>query len=262
MKKLSHAGESHPRLPDDASLLAVPRLIICISGTATFLTGNGRRQRRIVLRPRHGLAIPGGCWVKATPTCPYRTLGFVFQADTLRVYISRGRRTDGCWHPLMEDSCSFPRSPEPLFQEWLRRGVEDDSGSFASVRTLAASNLLLCECHTLCLAGQVESGSPPARRWAMAEHFIQEHLHEHLDRPRVAAHLNIHPNHLSRLCKSRTGIPFSSYLLETRLVRARELLRNPRLNISEIAYLCGFASPNYFIRSYRARHGVSPGKDR
>ena len=43
-----------------------------------------------------------------------------------------------------------------------------------------------------------------------------------------------------------------------RLSRAAELLREGRLNITEVSYATGFSSVSYFSRCFRTMHGVSP----
>jgi AraC-like DNA-binding protein len=40
--------------------------------------------------------------------------------------------------------------------------------------------------------------------------------------------------------------------------RATRLLRETTLAVKEVAWACGFAAPSYFIRSFRAHHGVTP----
>lgn len=58
-----------------------------------------------------------------------------------------------------------------------------------------------------------------------------------------------------------TGITFSEFLLEQRLLRAARLLRDPvhRLSkISDLAYLSGFNDVSYFHRTFRRRFGMTP----
>jgi AraC-like DNA-binding protein len=69
-------------------------------------------------------------------------------------------------------------------------------------------------------------------------------------------------DHLSRCFRKEMGMSLFDYLRQQRLGRARNLLQNPDLNISEIAWACGFNSLNYFVRSFRQTLGKSPGKYR
>ena len=48
------------------------------------------------------------------------------------------------------------------------------------------------------------------------------------------------------------------YLHDYRLEKARQLLQERRLNVSEVARAVGFGSSSYLSRAFRKKHGVSP----
>ena len=50
------------------------------------------------------------------------------------------------------------------------------------------------------------------------------------------------------------------YLLNLRIRRAKELLWNEELEITEIAGMCGFQDENYFSRIFREETGRSPSQ--
>ncbi|MFT3830481.1 MAG: helix-turn-helix transcriptional regulator [Opitutaceae bacterium] len=79
---------------------------------------------------------------------------------------------------------------------------------------------------------------------------------------RLAQELRCTPDHLSRLFRHECGMALNAFLRAERLQHARTLLADPSLNVSEIAWACGFRSPNYFIRRFRRAHGATPGKAR
>ena len=98
--------------------------------------------------------------------------------------------------------------------------------------------------------------------YGAAEHFVRDNLSRPIDRREVARFLRINPGHVTRLFLRFAGESFGGYLLRTRLESARRLLADPRLTVSEVGYLAGFTSPNYFGRAYRQRYGLTPGRDR
>jgi AraC-like DNA-binding protein len=76
----------------------------------------------------------------------------------------------------------------------------------------------------------------------------------------VALTLGLTPRHVQNLL-SETACSFSERVLEFRLQKAREMLRDNRhdtMKISEIAYACGFNEVSYFNRRFRRRFGASP----
>ena len=63
---------------------------------------------------------------------------------------------------------------------------------------------------------------------------------------------------LLRAFKQATDRAPTQYLLDLRLRRAKNLLRNTSLNITEITFQTGFNDSNYFARQFRKRVGTSP----
>ncbi|WP_037348629.1 substrate-binding domain-containing protein [Sediminibacter sp. Hel_I_10] len=63
---------------------------------------------------------------------------------------------------------------------------------------------------------------------------------------------------LYRKIKAILGISISDYIQNIRLDKAKELLKDSTLSISEIAYASGFSSPNYFSTAFKAKLNISP----
>lgn len=65
--------------------------------------------------------------------------------------------------------------------------------------------------------------------------------------------------HFARSFKSAFGVPPHRYLLSLRLERAKRLLAETELAITEIASRCGWRSLGTFGRTFRTVVGQSPG---
>ena len=70
--------------------------------------------------------------------------------------------------------------------------------------------------------------------------------------------LNISRIQLYRKIKAMFDVNVSDYISNIRLEKAKSMLQNPELTISEIAYKTGFSSPNYFSTVFKNKFGVSP----
>ena len=70
------------------------------------------------------------------------------------------------------------------------------------------------------------------------------------------------PSYFSEKFKEATGINFVEYVARTRVEKARNLLQNPNLRISEIAFDVGFQSLSQFNRAFKAITGQSPREHR
>jgi len=105
--------------------------------------------------------------------------------------------------------------------------------------------------------GSVGNRAEPVAIWK-ARKFIEEHSREELSLTRVAKAVNMNANHLSENFKKVTGMNFVEYVACTRFKTACDLLRNPKLRISEIAFAAGFQSLSQFNRVFKSFSGKSP----
>ena len=103
------------------------------------------------------------------------------------------------------------------------------------------------------------SGEEAYPGWVQDLHdYIRSHLSEDLSLNHLAEYCHFHPVYLSRTYREATGKTLSEYLGTARLDKARELLRESRMSIGEIARCTGFATDNYFCRWFRKQTGESP----
>jgi AraC-like DNA-binding protein len=68
--------------------------------------------------------------------------------------------------------------------------------------------------------------------------------------------------HLYRKLKALTNQTPVQLIRYIRLQKAKGLLENSEMNISEIAYAVGFTDPNYFSRIYHKEMGITPSETR
>jgi AraC-like DNA-binding protein len=95
-----------------------------------------------------------------------------------------------------------------------------------------------------------------------AKQYIQEHQADELSLGQVAAAVHTSTFYFCKLFKKATGINFTEFVSRTRIEKARNLLLNPNLRVSEIAYEIGFQSLTHFNRIFKKITGQSPTKFR
>jgi len=64
--------------------------------------------------------------------------------------------------------------------------------------------------------------------------------------------------HLHRKMKDMTGIPVSEFIRNIRLEQAARLLREQKLNITQVAYTVGFTNQSHFSTVFRKYFGMTP----
>jgi len=103
---------------------------------------------------------------------------------------------------------------------------------------------------------QQENSEPPVIR--RAKEFINEHQTEDLTLGQVAKAVNTSTFYFCKVFKKATGINFTDYLSRIRIEKSKNLLLNPNLRISEIAFEVGFQSLTHFNRVFKKVLGQSP----
>lgn len=88
--------------------------------------------------------------------------------------------------------------------------------------------------------------------------YIFTHLQTNISLEEAAEFSGVSSFYLSKLFKEEKGVPFSTYLNDRRLEKAKELLGNTSLSIKEITSECGYNDQNYFSRIFKNQFGVSP----
>lgn len=91
-----------------------------------------------------------------------------------------------------------------------------------------------------------------------AKKYISERFNERISLDEAAQAVNASTRHFCKVFKQATGITFTDYLARTRVEKAKHLLQNPHLRVSEIAFETGFDSISQFNRSFKRITGMSP----
>ncbi len=78
----------------------------------------------------------------------------------------------------------------------------------------------------------------------------------------IASELALSRVQLYRKVKAVTGCTPVDLLRKSRLTKARQLLVESDLTVSEIAYRVGFTSPSYFTKCFKDEYGTVPGEAR
>lgn len=117
---------------------------------------------------------------------------------------------------------------------------------FAQHLSLVGNQLLTQQAHA----------EPPAV--VAAKQFIREHQAEDLTLGQVSKAVNTSSYYFCKLFKRATGMHFTQYLARVRIEKAKNLLLNPNLRISEIAFEVGFQSLTHFNRVFKRLTGQAP----
>lgn len=92
--------------------------------------------------------------------------------------------------------------------------------------------------------------------------LMEANLQEPLALDDLASYAGLSRRQLERLFQRYVGCSPLKYYLELRLARARLLLQQTHMPVTEVALACGFVSPPHFTKCYHDHFGHSPSGER
>ncbi|PYI56251.1 response regulator [Paenibacillus flagellatus] len=87
---------------------------------------------------------------------------------------------------------------------------------------------------------------------------VENRLSDELSLTALADHVHVSAPYLSKLFKQHTGEGINEYVTHARIMRAKELLRDPQLKVYEVAAKVGYDNIPYFTKVFKKVVGVTP----
>ena len=88
--------------------------------------------------------------------------------------------------------------------------------------------------------------------------YLRENLHQPIILDDLADLVHLEKSYLSRLFRKTFGKTPIQALIELRMEKAMDLVTNTDMKIGEIASLCGYRTPSFFISEYKKLYGATP----
>lgn len=138
---------------------------------------------------------------------------------------------------LMADASAAPSAQALL--AWLEQAVEEQLRHSASGSS-----------------GQV-SANPFVR---MARQFMQENYSRTISMAEIAEHVKLNRSYLSELYRRETGETLSDALARIRMETAKEMLKERRMKVYEVAEATGYSDSKIFTKAFKRMTGLTPKK--
>lgn len=91
-----------------------------------------------------------------------------------------------------------------------------------------------------------------------AKAFVHAHASERIELYQVAKHVHLSASHFCKMFKKTTGMTFTAFVARVRMEKAKSLLGDLRMRMTEVSSMAGFRSISQFNRTFRRYVGVSP----
>lgn len=200
------------------------------------------------------LSAEGG---EGRPGDAFRNLVVGFYASTVSMHFARDF---GDGRPDIE-TISFFATPDLQrivdMVEFLTK-ASHSAGAHREATTQGLSLALFATLADLTHAETPDARQEPQRifqiKWLVRDQLYNPELNVTF----MAQRLACSADYLSHVFHKETGETLIHYIHRQRMRGALEVIGNPALTVSEIAWACGFADAGYFTRVFRKHTGMTP----
>jgi two-component system, response regulator YesN len=113
----------------------------------------------------------------------------------------------------------------------------------------------------LCLPVAGSGSQPSANPFVrMARQFMQENYSRNLSTAEIAEHVKLNRSYLSELYSRETGETLSEALARIRMEAAKEMLKEGRMKVYEVAEAAGYSDSKIFTKAFKRMTGFTPKK--
>ena len=234
---------------EDQIIFSYPffRLVFCTSGNAEFEIIKKKRRIKLELLKGNAMVIKPGAFIKSINQKPYETCGILLRDQSIdfftndHLYRHRHRfllpirNVRNELYILFEQCLEFSKN-ERLRQQYAR--------------------LIWTHIDEMIEKQSLSKGSHIT--FVKAKSYVNKHFQHGINRKIVATELGFNQDYLNTLFHRFSGLNFTQYLLKLKLEKAKELLYDKDLSISQIAKLSGFNSNTYFGRQFKKHYKMTP----
>lgn len=110
------------------------------------------------------------------------------------------------------------------------------------------------------IAGQYQHTDKTTKRLETIKTYVICNAQRDINIDDIAKHIGMNRSSFCIFFKKATGITFITYLNEYRIGQACQLLKQKKMNISEICFQVGFNNITYFNRVFKRMTGISPSE--
>ena len=164
----------------------------------------------------------------------------------------------------LRDVSAFTDEPLSSLMQHIRDELMRESASALYVSALAqAVAVHLARNYTDKIAEpQSDSPSLPGYKLRQITDWMAEHVADEFSLEQLATRAGLSKFHFRRLFKHATGVSPSRHQINLRINRARQLLRETKKSVIEVALDVGYTNPSHFAQVFRRETGLTPSKYR
>jgi len=206
---------------------------------------------------------PYDCRWRAVTSEPFEAMTVFVELPLLQRALEEVFGADAA-HAQLRDVSAFTDVALDSLMERLRDELmrEQASPIFVSAMAQAIAIHLARNYADIREASQTRSPSLPGYKLQQITDWMAEHVADEFNLEQLAARAGLSKFHFERLFKSAMGVSPSRYQINLRINVARQLLRETKKNVVDVALDVGYTNPSHFAELFRRETGMSPSEYR
>jgi AraC family transcriptional regulator len=202
---------------------------------------------------------PYDCRWKAATSEPFEAMTVFVELPLLQRALEEVFGADA-GHAQLRDVSAFTDVALDSLMERLRDELMQRQASPLFVQGIAQAIAIHLARNYAISVEESHSGSPslPGYKLRQITDWMAEHVSEDLNLDRLAAQVGLSKFHFHRLFKRAMGLSPARYHINLRMNAARQLLRETKKSVVDVALDVGYANPSHFAKLFRRETGLSP----
>ena len=163
--------------------------------------------------------------------------------------------------PIIRYSTPLNREISDYFSLLLKEAKDKEQGYSYMTEGLAniiLTSIIRSDAITLCGEDETKKSEDDISLIKTVKEYVRENYQDGISLESTSAYCSLSLFYFSHQFKKIMGITYYDYLTAYRLDKAIDLLSDPKVKITDISPLCGFATVRTFNRSFKGFFGCSP----
>lgn len=116
--------------------------------------------------------------------------------------------------------------------------------------------------HVAAAYGRPERESGQKEIVESIQKYINSHLGEAIMKEDIAGQIHLNSDYITRIFRKETGMSIKSYIIQQKMLAARQFLQTTDLPVSHIAVRLGYSNFSHFSSAYKKQFGITPNEEK
>lgn len=183
---------------------------------------------------------------------PWRYLWVVFEGDTAEVVFKELGITE-------EQPMLYPGDKNSELLVCMEKLLQECEQEYKTIGNMYTLLQVMKACAEIKEKREVK---PQQDYVGTIKRYIEYRYAEDVKISELAEHCGLNRSYMTKCFTQDTGVSPKEYLMQYRMTKAKELLANAEVPVSNVAYAVGYSDPLAFSKMFKKQEGLSPSEYR